>query len=116
MRGILLILILVEVIAIGAIATGFLNINPTQPAQAPAVAAEDGKLKVQPGQAPKFEVETGKLAVGTGEATVKVPRLEVRPANGGQQPAQPQQSQAQQSQTQPAPAQDGVADTSATQQ
>jgi uncharacterized membrane protein len=111
MRGILLILILVVVIAIGAIATGFLNINRTQPAQAPGVAAEDGKLKVQPGKAPKFEVETGKLAVGTGEATVKVPRLEVRPANGGQQ-----QSQAQQSQTQPAPAQDGVADTSATQQ
>ena len=113
MRGILLILILVVVVAIGAIATGFINLNTVQPAQAPSVAAEDGKLRVQPGQTPKIQVETGQVAIGTGEATVKVPRLEVRPADGGQQPATPQQ------QARPAPAapaQGGVADTNATQQ
>ena len=114
MRAILLILILLVVVAIGAIATGFINLNTVQPAQAPAVVAEDGKLKVQGGQPPKLEVDTGELAVGTGEATVKIPRLEVRPADGGQQPAQPQGPG--QPQQQPAPAQDGVPDTSATQQ
>jgi uncharacterized membrane protein len=113
MRAILLILILLVVVAIGAIATGFINLNTVQPAQAPAVVAEDGKLKVQAGQPPKLQVETGELAVGTGEATVKIPRLEVRPADGGQQPA-PQQQQGQRQP--PAPAQDGIADTSATQQ
>ena len=115
MRGILLILILLVVVAIGAIATGLININPTQPAQAPAVAAEDGKLKVQGGKTPKFQVETGKLAVGTGEATVKVPRLEVRPAGGGQQPAQQLQHAQPQQRPTAQPAQNSVADTSSTQ-
>ena len=87
MRSIILILILVVVLGIAAFATGLLNLTPTQPAQVPSVAAEDGKLRVQGGQLPKARVEAGKIAVGQGEATVRVPRLEVRPA--GSQPAQP---------------------------
>jgi len=85
MRSIILILILAVVLGIAAFATGLLNLTPTQPAQVPGVVAEDGKLKVQGGQLPKAKVEAGKLAIGQGEATVKVPRLEVRPAGG--QPA-----------------------------
>lgn len=114
MRAILLILILLVVVAIGAIATGFINLNTVQPAQSPTVVAEDGKLKVQAGQPPKLQVDTGQVAIGTGEATVRVPRLEVRPADGGQQPAQPQ-PQARPAQPGP-PAQEQVPDTSATQQ
>ena len=87
MRGIILILILAVVLGIAAFATGLLNLTPTQPAQVPSVAAQDGKLTVQGGQLPKAKVEAGKIAVGQGEATVRVPRLEVRPA--GSQPATP---------------------------
>ncbi|URD60014.1 hypothetical protein M8312_09395 [Sphingomonas sp. KRR8] len=87
MRGIILILILVVVLAIAAFATGLLNLTPTQPGQVPSVAAQDGKLRVQGGQLPKAKVEAGQIAVGQGEATVRVPRIEVRPA--GNQPAVP---------------------------
>lgn len=109
MRAILLILILVVVLAIGAFATGLLNLNPVQEARAPTVAAEDGKLKVRGGQPPKLEVEAGKIAIGTGQATVAVPRLEVRPAGGAQQ----QQQQAPAA-GQPQPAPGGVTDSNAT--
>jgi len=85
MRSIILILILAVVLGIAAFATGLLNLTPTRTAQVPGVVAEDGKLKVQGGQLPAAKVEAGKLAIGQGEATVKVPRLEVRPA--GSQPA-----------------------------
>jgi len=119
MRGILLILILVIVLAIGAFATGLLNLNAVQPAQAPTVASEDGKLKVKGGQPPKLQVEAGKIAIGTGQATVPVPRLEVRPAGGGAQQAptatQPSASAQPAPDQQPAPAQQsGVADSNAT--
>ncbi|WP_114227298.1 MULTISPECIES: hypothetical protein [Sphingomonas] len=80
MRGIILALILVVVLAIAAFATGLLNLTPTQQGRVPSVAAQDGKLTVQGGELPKAKVEAGRIAVGQGEATVKVPRLEVRPA------------------------------------
>ena len=124
MRAILLILILVVVLAIGAIATGLLDIMPDKPATAPSLAVQDGKLSVKPGEAPHFQVETGKIAIGSGEATVTVPRLEVRPAGGGSSsaqpappaPAQPPRPQAPQAQKRAAPAPGAVADTNATQQ
>jgi len=106
MRGILLILILVVVLAIGAFATGLLNLTPVREGRVPSVAAKDGKLKVKGGQAPKLEVEAGKIAVGSGQATISVPRLEVRQPGNQQAPAN-QQGAA------PAP---GVTDTDATQQ
>ena len=87
MRSIILILILAVVLGIAAFATGLLNLTPTQQGRVPTVAAEDGKLKVKGGELPAARVEAGKLAIGQGEATVKVPRLEVRPA--GSQPAAP---------------------------
>lgn len=101
MRAVILILILVVVVAIGAVATGFLNISPTQPARAPQVAAGENGLEVRGGQPPKFQVDTGKIGIGTGQATVPVPRIEVRPAGGAQQPAQP--APAQPTPAQPAP-------------
>ena len=113
MRGILLILILVVVLAIGAFATGLLNLNPVQEARAPTVASEDGKLKVKGGQAPKVEVESGKIAIGSARATVAVPPLEVRPAGGGQQ-QQAAPHPAQQHPAQPAPAKNGVTTPDAT--
>ncbi len=82
MRAILLLLILVVVVAIGAIATGFIDINQTRPADAPEIQAGREGVAVTGGQAPAFEVETGKIAVGTQERTVKLPGIEVRPADG----------------------------------
>ncbi len=108
MRAILLILILLVVVAIGAIATGFLNINQRQSAQAPQVEANGSGVAVTGGKAPQFEVETGKIAVGTRESTVKLPSIEVRPAGGGAPAAGNAQGGA------PAPA-NGVATTNSTQ-
>ena len=117
MRAILLLLILLVVGVIAAVATGFLDINQTQPAKAPDIAASREGIAAQGGQPPKFEVDTGAVAIGKGEATVPVPRITVRPADG-RAPAesnapQPQQ-QAQQPQDQQ-PQAPGVATTDATQ-
>jgi hypothetical protein len=87
MRGIILILILVIVLAIAAFATGLLNLTPVQEGRAPSIAAQGGKVSVNPGEAPKVKLEAGKVSVGSGEATVRVPRLEVRPA--GSKPGAP---------------------------
>nr|WP_294170469.1 hypothetical protein [uncultured Sphingomonas sp.] len=102
MRAILLLLILLIVVAIGAIATGFININQTQAAAAPDIDVNQSGVVAKGGQAPQFDVETGKIGVGTQERTVKLPAIEVRPADGAA--AQQQQQQA-----------NGVATTNATQ-
>ncbi len=91
MRAILLLLILLIVVAIGAIATGFININQTQAAAAPDIDVNQSGVVASGGQAPQFDVETGKIGVGTQERTVKLPAIEVRPADGG---AAAQQQQA----------------------
>lgn len=108
MRAILLLLILLVVGVIAAVATGFLDIDQTQPARAPDIAAGPDGVAAQGGQPPKFDVDTGSLAIGKGEATIPVPRLEVRPADGGA--AQPANEAAPQ-----APPQPGVPTTDATQ-
>ncbi len=113
MRGILLILILLVVAAIAVIATGLVNFNSVQPGRVPQVAAGENGVRVQGGEAPKFQVETGKVAVGTGQATVPVPRIEVRPPAGGSQ-AQPGQQPQQAPQAQQ-PAGGEVATTDSTQ-
>ena len=105
MRAVLLLLILVVVIAIGAIATGLININQTQSAQAPDIDATRRGVEASGGQTPKFDIETGKVAVGSRDATVKLPAIEVRPAGG---------SATQNPQAAPAP-QDEVATTNSTQ-
>jgi hypothetical protein len=104
MRGIILILILAVVLAIAAFATGLLNLTPVEEGRPPSIAAQDGKVSVNPGEVPKVKLEAGKVAVGSGEATVRVPRLEVRPA--GSQPAAGQ----------PAAPSDNAISTNATQQ
>ncbi len=78
MRTIILILIVAVLIVIGAIASGFLNISQTRPAQAPAISATHNGVVAKGGQAPAFDVETGSVKVGTKETTVKVPGLEVQ--------------------------------------
>ena len=94
MRAILLLLILLIVVAIGAIATGFININQTQAAAAPDIDVNQSGVVATGGQAPQFDVETGKIGVGTQERTVKLPAIEVRPADGGAAAQQQQQQQA----------------------
>ena len=80
MRAVLLLLILVVVVAIGAVATGLVNINQVRPAQAPEIDATRRGVEATGGQTPRFEVDTGQVAVGSRDATVKVPAIEVRPA------------------------------------
>ena len=77
MRAVILILVILILAVIGAIATGFLDINQIRPAQAPEITATSNGITAKGGQAPAFDVETGTVKVGTGKATVKVPKLEV---------------------------------------
>ena len=77
MRAVILILGILILAVIGAIATGFLDINQIRPAQAPEITATSNGITAKGGQAPAFDVETGTVKVGTGKATVKVPKLEV---------------------------------------
>ena len=92
MRAIILILILLVVVAIGAIATGFIDINQTRSAEVPKVRATENGVQAQGGQTPAFDVDTGKIELGTREATVPVPDIRVNPADERQQPAQGAQS------------------------
>ena len=77
MRAVILILVILILAVIGAIATGFLDINQIRPARAPEITATSNGITAKGGQAPAFDVETGTVKVGTGNATVKVPKLEV---------------------------------------
>jgi len=79
MRTIILVLIIVIVAIIGAVATGFLDIQQIRGAKAPEVVATGNGIVAKGGQAPSFDVETGSVKVGSKDATVKVPKLEVRP-------------------------------------
>jgi hypothetical protein len=90
MRAILLILILAVVGLIVLVATGLLDINQTQPAQAPEVSVTENGVIAKGGQAPAFDVETGTVSVGAEakNVTVAVPTVQVNPADGNQaQPA-----------------------------
>jgi hypothetical protein len=94
MRAVILILILLVVGAIALISTGFVNVNQTQPAQAPGVAVGDDGVVLKGGQKPKFQVETGRIEVGSGTATIPVPEIRVAPGGNGsaaQQQQRPQQ-------------------------
>ena len=88
MRAVILILILLVVGAIALVSTGFVNVNQTQGAEAPAVAVGKDGVVLKGGQEPKFKVETGRIEVGSGKATIPVPEIRVAPGgNGNQQPA-----------------------------
>lgn len=88
MRGLILILILLVVAAIGAIATGFLNIDQTRGAEVPKVTVTDNGVVARGGQAPAFDIDTG-------DVKLVPPKIEVTPKEDERQPqqAQPQQAQ-----------------------
>ena len=93
MRTIIFILIVAVLIVIAGIATGFLNINQTRPAQAPEVSATHNGVVAKGGQAPAFDVETGSVKIGTQQTTVKVPGVVVQKPTQSQ--AAPVQNNAQ---------------------
>lgn len=99
MRGIILILILLVVVAIGAVATGFLNISQTRPAALPEVDAGQNGVVATGGQAPAFKVETGKVQVTPPQIQV-TPRPD-QPQAAPPAPAQPQPQPRPQPQPQP---------------
>jgi hypothetical protein len=72
MRAVISILIVVLLIAVAAIATGFVKITNFR-GEPPALTATRDSVTVGGGQAPAFEVQTGSVKVGTQEKTVKVP-------------------------------------------
>jgi hypothetical protein len=77
MRAVLIVLIVAVAAVLIGLATGFFHIG-THRAGPQASATSNHATKT--GQA--FDVETGSVKVGTREAKVKVPVLEVEPANG----------------------------------
>ena len=90
MRAIFLILIIGVVALIAAIHFGLVDITQTRSAQAPTVAAGDGKITATGGQTPKFEVETGSVGVGSREQNVTVPSVKVAvPVVEVRRPAKP---------------------------
>ena len=78
MRAVLFIVIVAILLLIGAVATGFLNINQIRGGAAPEITATSNGVVAKGGQAPAFDVETGSVKVGTKETTVKVPSLVVQ--------------------------------------
>ena len=78
MRAVIFILVIVILVVIAGIATGFLDINQIRGAKAPQVAATGNGITTKGGQAPAFDVQTGSVKVGTAEKTVKVPTLVVQ--------------------------------------
>ena len=80
MRAVFIILIVAVVALIAAVRTGMGTLPQTQPAVAPSIALENGKIVTRPGQAPAFDVQTGTVGIGTGK-TVAVPKVEIQPSN-----------------------------------
>ena len=78
MRALIFILIVIVLVIIAGLATGFLDINQLRGARAPQVSATRNGITARGGQAPAFEVQTGSVKVGAKETTVKVPALEVQ--------------------------------------
>lgn len=87
MRAIILVVIVAILAIIAAVASGFLHVNQTRPARAPAVSSSGNGVSAKGGQAPAFEVETGSVQVGTRNATVKVPDIKVVPPANQTAPA-----------------------------
>jgi hypothetical protein len=82
MRSFILVLVVTILVAIAAIATGFVNINQIRGAKPPEVSTTQNGIVSKGGQAPAFDVQTGSVTVGSKDTTVRVPALEVqRPGN-----------------------------------
>jgi len=81
MRALFLILIIAVVALIIAVLTGMINLRQTEPAVAPGIATENGRIVTRPGQAPAFDIETGSVGIGAGNASVAVPKVEIKPGD-----------------------------------
>jgi hypothetical protein len=68
------VLIIVVLVAIAAVATGFINVSTTGQFRAPAVAVTGGEL-------PKVDVDIKKVVLETKEKAVEVPTIETRTTN-----------------------------------
>ena len=78
MRAVISILVIAVIAIIGAIATGFVDINQIRGAQAPQISATQNGVVAKGGQTPSFDVETGSVKVGTQDTQVKIPNLQVQ--------------------------------------
>ena len=79
MRAIILVLIVVILVLLAGVATGYIDINQIRGAKAPEVSATGNGIQAKGGQAPAFDIETGSVQVGTRNATVKLPDVKVVP-------------------------------------
>lgn len=64
-------LLIVLLILVGGIATGFIDLQRTQEGSLPRIAVEGGQL-------PKFKADVAKVDVGTRNETVEVPTVDVK--------------------------------------
>ena len=87
MRAVIFILIILVILALIAVWTGFVDINQIRGAKAPQISATHNGITAKGGQAPAFDVETGSVKVGTSQTTVKVPSLQVQPPQNQAAPA-----------------------------
>jgi len=78
MRAVIFLLIVIVLVVIAGLVTGFLDINQIRGARAPQLSASHNGVTAQGGQAPAFEVQTGSVKVGTTQTTVKVPTVSVQ--------------------------------------
>ena len=79
MRPLLFLLIVVVLVLIVAMASGFLDVSQIRGAKAPSVSASSKGITAKGGQAPAFDVQTGSVQIGTRNATVTVPDVKVVP-------------------------------------
>ena len=87
MRAVIFILIILVILALIAVWTGFVDINQIRGAKAPQISATHNGITAKGGQAPAFDVETGSVKVGTQQTTVKVPSLQVQSPQNQAAPA-----------------------------
>lgn len=64
-------LLVVLLILVAGIATGFINLQRTQEGVLPRIAVEGGQL-------PKFDADVAQVKVGTRNETVEVPTVDVK--------------------------------------
>ncbi|HEV2593756.1 MAG TPA: hypothetical protein VGU01_00985 [Sphingomicrobium sp.] len=86
MRALVLILILVVLVGLGAVLTGYVNITHLR-GEPPKVTATRSSITIKGGQPPAFDVEAGSVKVGSKEAKVAIPTLEIRKPTNNQQAA-----------------------------
>ena len=78
MRAIIFILIIIVLVVLAGLVTGYIDINQIRGAQAPQISATRNGVTATGGQAPAFDVQTGSVRIGSKETNVKVPALVVQ--------------------------------------